>query len=125
MPTREWKRFRDALRRLPARSELDAVEAAARYSTELQWRELALRFALPALLAFGLFLFANFAILIPMLEDRRVSGLLKTLPEDHLAIDAAIDLVVHILNARSPHVRADILEDLLGIDGDLSGVGHA
>jgi PAS domain S-box-containing protein len=70
MPTREWKRFRDALRRAPAKSEPDAAEIASWLSSSLRWRELALRFALPALLTLALFLLANFVLIIPMLEDR-------------------------------------------------------
>ena len=46
------------------------------------------------------------------------SGLLKTLAEEHLAIQPAVDLVVHVLDAGDGQVAADARPRLLGMNDD-------
>ena len=44
---------------------------------------------------------------------------LKALAEDHLAVDAAVDLVVHVLDAGAGQVTRHSPDHLAGVDLDL------
>src|SRR5262249_59001720 len=51
--------------------------------------------------------------------ERRVQRrLLETLAEDHLAVDAAVDFVIDVLDAGARQMRADAPADITGIDSD-------
>jgi len=68
IPTRDWKDFRNALRR--AAPPRDRDEPVTRQAPALRWKQLLFRVALPVILTIGLFLFANFSVLIPAFESR-------------------------------------------------------
>ena len=75
MPVRRWKRFREALgsharNGLPASSTPSAgnVDPRTRLST-VDWRRLALRVFVPAMLVIGFFVTLLFAVLIPNVEE--------------------------------------------------------
>lgn len=70
MPTSAWKAFRDALHRASPQTPRENGEETPGHAPALRWKQLATRIGLPALLTIGLFLFTNFVILIPTLEDR-------------------------------------------------------
>ena len=69
LPTRDWKKFRRALHASAKPPTQDRRDPAAELSPQLRWKQLAIRFGLPALLTIGLFLFVIFAVLIPTLEN--------------------------------------------------------
>ena len=49
-------------------------------------------------------------------ERERPGRLLEALAEDHLAVEAAVDLVVHVLDAGPVEQRRDPVEDPAGVD---------
>ena len=53
-------------------------------------------------------------------DGRRRRRLLKALAEDHLAVDAAVDLVVHVLDAGTGQMRGHLVQHLVraDVDGD-------
>lgn len=67
-PTSDWKDFRNALRN--ASPPRDGDEPVTRESPVLRWKQLLIRVALPVILTIGLFLFANFAVIIPAFEEQ-------------------------------------------------------
>ncbi len=80
VPTRVWKDFRDAL----AHQHLSRPrERTLKSSSDsgLRWRRLLLHIALPALLAIGLFLFANFAVLLPAFHKQLLERKRETVRE--------------------------------------------
>jgi len=53
-----------------------------------------------------------------------MDGFLEALAEDHLAVNAAVDLVVDVLDARAGHVVSQAGTQLVGMNGDLRFLGE-
>ena len=57
------------------------------------------------------------------LHGLRYRRLLEAFAEDHLAVDAAVDFVVYVLDARSGEIAADLVPGLAEVDVDLGFLG--
>ncbi len=81
IPTYAWKEFRNAIQKAGSPSSRSKRNVLPSRVPAFRWKQLAIRFALPAVLTICLFLLLCFAILIPALESRLMQRKRETVRE--------------------------------------------